>query len=124
MDTLLLANLVIRPWGIFLGGDLLYAMTAIVRSMNGEMAEHELGPCENCNGEVPVSAVQCTHCGYHIPEGSRVTDLLHLIAGNLLTITVIGAIVGLPLMWRALQRMEKRSKRTIVCQQAESSGDA
>lgn len=76
----------------------------------------ETGLCVNCGDEVPITAVECTTCGYRIPDGGVVTDLLYLLIGNLLTITVIGAIVGLPLMRRALRRLERRSTESVARQ--------
>lgn len=64
--------------------------------------------CVNCGPEVPITAVECTSCEYRIPNEKVVTDFLHLLIGNLLTITVTGAIVGLSLMRRALRHLERQ----------------
>lgn len=84
--------------------------------MRGEQGTSELGECRNCGGRVSLAAVKCTHCGYHIPEDGIIIDILHLLLGNLLTLTVIGAIIGLPLMRRALRRLETRSTGTVAYQ--------
>lgn len=82
--------------------------------MRNPCTTHETGPCANCGRDVPMAAVKCSHCGYHVPTGGHVTDLLHLIIGNLLTLTVLGAVIGVPLMRRALHRLQQQSYGTVV----------
>ena len=77
------------------------------------MSEHETMPeggvCRHGEGSDPTIASERTRCEFRHPRGNHVTDVLYLVAGNLLTLTVIGAVVGLPLMRWALSRMQRRS---------------
>lgn len=82
--------------------------------MSYECTTCKIGPCVNCGDDIPVTASECPRCEYRRSKGSHVTEIVHLIAGNFLTLTVIGAVLGLPLMYRALRRLQQRSHEGIV----------
>lgn len=78
------------------------------------MREPETTPrqegCRHGEDNDSPSTYEGAPCGVYTPPGNHVTDVLCFVVGNLLTITVIGAVVGLPLMRWALARMKRRSR--------------
>lgn len=89
-------------------------MTSTLCSMTKHGLRYQYAPCRNCGGAVSVTAVECSHCGFQAPSGNHVTEIVYLLVGNLLTLTIIGALVGLPLMIYALHRLRRRSQKAVV----------
>lgn len=78
----------------------------------------ELGMCRRCRSEIAAAATRCPECGYEpAGEGSAGRTLL-LVVGALLTVTVVGAIVGVPMMLYAFYaRSKARARRPAVVPQ-------
>lgn len=62
-----------------------------------------LGPCRNCGHDVAVTTTCCRSCGYDAdPERTRRGRFVNGILGSLLTLTLVGAPFGIPLLYRSL----------------------
>lgn len=60
----------------------------------------ETAPCLDCGAEAPVEATTCPHCGYDVARHDRRRLLLGGL-GTALSLSVVLAPVGLPLLWLA-----------------------
>lgn len=70
----------------------------------------DTAPCQKCASPIPTEAVRCPECGYEpSSEGAR-ARFWGMLIGALLTATVIGAVVGIPLF--LLAWLGKRSAAT------------
>ena len=103
-------------WNESLGGDFLYVMPSFLCSMTEHGLRYQYAPCRNCSSAVSVTAVECSHCGFRASSGNHVTEIVYLLVGNLLTLTIIGGLVGIPLMLYALHRLRRRSQEVVVGQ--------
>jgi len=57
--------------------------------------------CQKCQSEIPVEATRCPECGYEpSTEGAR-ARWWGMFIGAILTMTGIGAIIGIPLFLMA-----------------------
>lgn len=59
-----------------------------------------LAPCLECGAAVPEAASTCPACGYDVASHDRPRLLLGSL-GMALSLTLVLAPVGLPLVWRA-----------------------
>lgn len=63
--------------------------------------------CEQCRESIDEAVTTCPYCGHEGAQISGIVGVVLLLLGGLLTMTVIGAIVGLPMMYfgyRAVKR--------------------
>ena len=75
-------------------------------------------PCRRCQTAIPVDARRCPQCGYEpASEGSAGRTVL-LVLGALLTLSVVGAVLGIPLMAYAFYaRRKAQARRPAVAPQ-------
>lgn len=69
--------------------------------------------CRECREEVAPEASRCPHCNYEATRDGYWTAVVVQIIGLLLTVTVIGAIVGLPLQWWSYKQMQAARNATV-----------
>jgi hypothetical protein len=62
--------------------------------------DRELAPCLDCGDAVPVEATTCPNCGYDVDDHDRQRVLLGGL-GMALSLSVVLAPIGLPLVWQA-----------------------
>jgi len=67
--------------------------------------------CAQCDAELPDEPETCPECGFH---ASATTGVLLVLFGGLLSLTVIGAIIGIPMMVAGLAQIEIDKKGTIA----------
>lgn len=60
----------------------------------------ETSPCRNCGTPVPPTSTTCLECGYDVEAHNR-WRIIWGIPGTLLTISIILAPLGLPMLWKA-----------------------
>lgn len=58
----------------------------------------ETAPCKKCTEEISTEAKRCPECGYEPSSHGRWWRQGGMLIGFILTITLVGAIVGIPLM--------------------------
>ncbi len=63
----------------------------------------ETGTCGKCVSEISVEADRCPECGYEPRTDNKLGQTILLIIGVILTLTVVGAIIGLPLIYFSLK---------------------
>lgn len=85
-----------------------------VRQKNPNADLHHRGPCEHCGGTVHTDVRECPYCGYTISTYRVWTDILYLLAGIFLIVTVVGRRYGVTLLTIAILRFKKRKRNTIV----------
>lgn len=66
----------------------------------------ETAPCRNCGQAVATDATYCRHCGY-TPRDLGVVAIGLMILGFILTASLIGAVVGIPMQLLALRLFRK-----------------
>jgi hypothetical protein len=59
----------------------------------------ETGTCGKCASEIPVEAERCPERGYEPKTENKTGQTVLMIIGFILTATVIGAIIGVPLIY-------------------------
>ena len=62
--------------------------------------DRDLAPCLECGADVPETAAACPACGYDVARHDR-PRLLFGGIGMALSLTLVLAPLGLPLLWRA-----------------------
>lgn len=65
--------------------------------------------CEECRGEVDEQASTCPHCGYDPGAEIRSQANWRLGVGALLCFTIIGGVIGIPLVISGLRHKGKAS---------------
>jgi hypothetical protein len=61
-----------------------------------------VGPCRNCGRHVAATATVCRYCGFDADAArNRRGRFVWGVLGALATLTVVGAPVGLLLLWKA-----------------------
>jgi hypothetical protein len=68
--------------------------------------------CEDCREEIDREASTCPHCGHDGTTPSGMFRIVAIIVGGLLTMTLIGAIIGLPMMWWGWRGIRKQGARS------------
>lgn len=63
-----------------------------------ETAAVERGPCAECGEPISVEASECPHCGHHPAHEVYYGPVVTMMVGAVLTVFIITAIVGIPLM--------------------------
>lgn len=61
------------------------------------MAMTENGRCARCGGLISKDAVKCPDCGNHPAKTGKWAGTAMMAAGFLLSVTVVLAVVGIPL---------------------------
>lgn len=62
--------------------------------------DRPLAPCRDCDAAVPAEATTCPDCGYAVADHDR-RRLALGATGTALTLSLVLAPVGLPLLWFA-----------------------
>lgn len=68
-------------------------------------------PCLKCNESISTEAMRCPECGYEPRNRGKWGRVIGVLVGFVLTMTGIGAIIGLPMLWylyKAQQRAKER----------------
>jgi len=70
----------------------------------------DTAPCVECHRHIPTGAVRCPECGYSpIDKGSTGRTLFKIVGASLCA-TVVGAVLGVPMILLA-QYIEKAKER-------------
>lgn len=57
-----------------------------------------MGRCKNCQTEIDDNANECAYCGYDPRANGQVARALFVFVGALLTMTIVGAVIGIPMI--------------------------
>lgn len=57
------------------------------------------GPCSECGEQIAVQADECNHCGHNPGQEQYYGPLFCTMFGALLSILIITAVIGIPLMF-------------------------
>jgi hypothetical protein len=60
--------------------------------------ETQTAPCEKCKSKIRTDAELCPECGYDPQKNGRLMRKVFFIVGLLLTASVIGSPVGIPML--------------------------
>jgi len=71
------------------------AATATEEAPTGDA---DTAPCRACGTNISTVVVRCPQCGYEPKNRHATGRLLFVLFGALLTLTVVGAIVGIPMV--------------------------
>lgn len=67
--------------------------------------------CQKCHTGIPADAIGCPQCGYEpSAQGKTLRSILYIV-GGLLTISVIGAVIGIPMVLLAYLSEQKVKDR-------------
>lgn len=58
----------------------------------------EFGECCQCSEPLKVSSQECKYCGYNPGQESKREGLKMMAGGVILSITLVGAVLGIPLI--------------------------
>ena len=70
------------------------------------------GHCRRCDAPASASATACPDCGYDVDDHDRPRVLLGFL-GTALTLSVVGAPLGVPMLWRAY-RHRRLARGTVT----------
>lgn len=70
--------------------------------MDNETECVERGPCEGCGEAISMQANKCPHCDHNPAQQAYYAPLLLIMLGGVLTIFIITAIVGIPMVLAGL----------------------
>lgn len=75
----------------------------------------DTAPCQRCQREILATARSCPECNYKPAARGRTARRIVYLVGVVLTITVIGAVLGIPILLIAYYhgRKARRRKPTI-----------
>lgn len=59
----------------------------------------ETGTCGKCASDIPIEATKCPECGYEPSTDSVIGRSIMMVIGLILTGTIIGAVIGVPLLY-------------------------
>lgn len=59
--------------------------------------EPETDRCERCDEQIPTTAQKCPKCGNHPAKSAKWSGVAIMVAGVILSLTVVGAVIGIPL---------------------------
>jgi len=74
------------------------------------MVEHV---CSECRAQVAEAASRCENCGYNPAGGYNRKKWLWGIPGVILTFSVIGIPLGVPMLWIARRNRKKAESATV-----------
>lgn len=75
----------------------------------------EVGPCRYCGRLVAAASVRCRSCGYDPdPVRNEQDRFVWGVAGLFLTLTIVGAPLGLLFLWKALAHHRATSGRVVA----------
>lgn len=80
-----------------------------------------LAPCLECGADVPEPTSTCPACGYDVGRHDRPRLVLGTL-GMALSLTVVLAPVGLPLLWRA-RRHRLAADGTVTRREPDAVGE-
>lgn len=69
--------------------------------------------CSECREEVAPGVKRCPNCGYHPSKEGYWTLAVIQIIGLLFTVTVIGAIVGVPIQYWSYKKMKAKRNASV-----------
>lgn len=72
----------------------------------------EMGVCKVCDERVPLDAETCPECDFALTGTGG--EIALLVIGTSLSFTVIGAVIGLPMMYAAYKNAKLRSEGGLV----------
>lgn len=70
--------------------------------------------CNECKSEIPSDATTCPACGYSPASQGEIGRKLGFMVGCVLTMTLVLAPIGLPLMWILYRQDKMAQNRTPV----------
>ena len=70
--------------------------------------------CSKCREPLPESSSRCGNCGYAPAKEYNRKKWLYGVVGFVLTVSVIGVPIGLPLLWFGYRNRKKAEKATPV----------
>lgn len=65
--------------------------------IDGDTKEKK-APCEQCGSDVKIEAIRCPKCGYSPVDDGKTGRKIFTIGGILLSGTIIGAVIGIPMI--------------------------
>lgn len=75
----------------------------------------EVGPCRYCGRLVAAASARCRYCGYDPdPVRNEQDRFVWGVAGLFLTLTIVGAPLGLLFLWKALAHHRATSGRVVA----------
>lgn len=72
----------------------------------------EMGVCKLCDEVIPLDTEQCPECDFSLVGTAGELGLF--VGGTMLSFTIIGAIIGLPMMYAAYKNAKLRSEGGLV----------
>jgi hypothetical protein len=69
--------------------------------------------CERCHEEVQPAADRCPHCGYEAARDGYWAAVIVQVIGLVLTLSVIGAPLGLPLQYWSYRKLKRLRSATV-----------
>ena len=69
--------------------------------------------CAQCEQKVDDGTTKCPHCEYTPHSKMVFNGIAMIVVGTLLTLTVLGAVFGIPLVVIGLYRMYESSNVTV-----------
>jgi len=79
--------------------------------------------CEQCREEIDEMAEVCPHCGHEGGQARTTLAALLIIVGLLLTATMIGSIVGIPMVYIGYRIGKKGNNISPGIEQQSASED-
>lgn len=67
--------------------------------------------CQKCRSAIPDDATRCSECGYEPSKEGKLAVTIFILLGAILTMTGVGAIVGIPMIAVGLYSESKITKR-------------
>ena len=64
-------------------------------------------PCLKCAEEISTKATRCPNCGYEPKRGYESEAGIAKLWGFLISLTIVGVIVGIPLWWYGMKCQKK-----------------
>jgi uncharacterized membrane protein len=68
--------------------------------------------CGDCREEIAAEASTCPYCGHKGQTGSGIVAVCAVLFGGILTMTIIGAVVGIPMVLWGLRGLKKQGERS------------
>lgn len=68
--------------------------------------------CEECRAEISADASTCPHCGHDGRTSSGIVAVCAVLFGGVLTMTIIGAVVGVPMILWGMRGLKQQGEQT------------